>query len=250
MSFLRIVCVILGALGILDSAAVSLVSSMNLGVLLPGLLGLPLLLAGTLLPRVPAGGPWHTVFAAAAVCYGLLLIAFAVTWIRIDSEARSPAPKDADALIVLGAGLHGEIPTLVLANRMDRAIAYLNENPRTVAVLSGGKGGGEAVSEASAMARYFSAHGIPASRYILEDASESTEENFRFSGRIIRERFGGDASVVFVTSDFHVFRAGRVAAKQGIRASGISAPDVWYLCVNNHLRECAAVWKYALTGGI
>ena len=66
----------------------------------------------------------------------------------------------------------------------------------------------------------------------------------------IAEALGENASIAFVTTDFHVFRAGRVAKKAGIDAVGIAAPDVWYIRINNFLRECVGITVYALRGNI
>lgn len=245
----RILLFVLGAFGMLDTIMVSFISNMNLGVALPAILGLPLVALSIFLPRLQsAGKAGHVMLVIFACGYLLLALLFAVTWIIIDREANKKVHSGADAVIVLGAGLRGDKPMLVLRLRMDTAIAYLEEHPDAVAILSGGKGDNERISEAEAMARYFKEKGIPASRYIKEDASTNTNENFSYSYRIVRERFGADAKLAFVTTDFHIFRAGRVAARQGILAEGIAAPDVWYLSLNNHLRECVAVWGYALTG--
>lgn len=246
---LRVLLFVLGAFGMLDTIIVSFVSSMNLGVALPGLLGLPLVIMSVFLPCLQSAGKvGHIVLVVVTCGYLVLALLFVITWAIIDRQADKSASPGADALVVLGAGLRGETPTLVLRLRMDTAIAYLKENPNTVAILSGGKGDNEHISEAEAMARYFEQKGIPVSQYIKEDASTNTSENFAFSYQIIRGRLGEDAKLAFVTTDFHIFRAGRVAARQDILAEGLAAPDVWYLSLNNHLRECAAVWAYWLTG--
>ncbi len=246
---LRALLFVLGAFGMLDTVAVSFISSMNLGVVLPGLLGLPLVLMSVFLPKLQSAGKLGQIILV-VVAFGYLAAAllFGITWAVIDRQANKAASPGADALIVLGAGLRGEDPKLVLRLRMDTAISYLKKNPGTVAILSGGKGHDEQISEAEAMARYFEKEGIPSSRYIKEDASTNTRENFSYSYRIVRARFGADAKLAFVTTDFHIFRAERVAARQGILIEGLAAPDVWYLSLNNHLRECAAVWAYWLTG--
>lgn len=253
MLFLRIALISLGAFGVLDTFLVSFLCNINLGVLMPALLGLPLLLTGLFLPR------WTGFFACGfgrvikwllVAGYGLFFLLFAVTSILLHFAAVKPPPMDADAVIVLGAGLRGDKPMLVLRQRMDTAIAYMQNNPKAIAILSGGKGEGENISEAEAMARYFKEKGVPASRYIKEDDSTSTQENFQYSREILRERFSPDAVVAFVTTDFHVYRAGRVAEKLGLQVYGIAAPDVWYLSPNNYLRECIAIWVYALTGVI
>jgi len=250
---MRVGLILLGALGVLDTVFVSQLSNMNLGVLLPGLIGLPLLLLGI----------FYTPFLSWAktgigklvkwllICgYGLAAIAFLCTGLLIHRAANRPLPLQADVLVVLGAGLRGERPTMVLTKRLDTAKEYLDAHPETIAILSGGKGDGETISEAEAMFRYLKQHGVPEERCIKEDASTNTRENFAYSQKLIRERFGQDASIAFVTTDFHVCRAGMVAKKQGIDAVGIPAPDVWYIKPNNVLRECVAIWAYWLSGRI
>ncbi len=253
MLLLRFALISLGAFGVLDTFFVSFLCNTNLGVLMPGILGLPLLLIGMFLPK------WAAFFTCGfgrllkwllIAGYGLFLLLFIVTSIRLHTAAVKDPPADADAIIVLGAGLRGDKPMLVLRKRLDTAIGYLKNNPGAIAVLSGGKGEGESVSEAEAMARYLQDKGIPASRFIKEDASTSTQENFQYSRAILQQRFGSDMTVAFVTTDFHVYRAERVAAKMGFHVYGIAAPDVWYLSLNNHLRECIAIWVYTVTGVI
>ena len=90
-------------------------------------------------------------------------------------------PENLDYLIVLGAHVDGTRLTLALLERTRRALQYLKENPRTIAVLSGGRGSGEQISEAQAMFHYLTAHGIPKERLILEDRSVNTKENLAFS---------------------------------------------------------------------
>ena len=62
----------------------------------------------------------------------------------------------------------------------------MEENPETKAVLSGGKGDGESITEAQAMCNYLVEHGIDRERLILEEKSTNTTENLKFSLGIIR----------------------------------------------------------------
>ena len=50
MKVLRIICIVLGAFLVLDTLLVSMLSNFNLGVILPAILGLPLLLLGVFKP--------------------------------------------------------------------------------------------------------------------------------------------------------------------------------------------------------
>ena len=84
--------------------------------------------------------------------------------------------KNLDYIIVLGAHVDGTRMTLALLERARRALLYLEENPGTKAVLSGGKGDGENISEAEAMYRYLTGHGINGDRLMREEESTSTKE--------------------------------------------------------------------------
>ena len=124
MLFLRIVLISLGTFGVLDTFFVSFLCNMNLGVLMPGLLGFPLLLVGLFLPQ------WAEFFAYGfgrvikwllVAGYGLFFVLFAVTSLLLHAASAQAAPPDADAVIVLGAGLRGDKPMLVLRQRMNTA---------------------------------------------------------------------------------------------------------------------------------
>lgn len=120
---------------------------------------------------------------------------------------------DLEYLIVLGAHVDGTRLTLALLERTRRALQYLEKNPDTKAVLSGGKGEGEDISEALAMRKYLVAHGIDPERLILEERSTSTAENLKFSLELI----GLDHSVGVVTNHFHVFRGTAIGRKCGCK---------------------------------
>lgn len=53
-----------------------------------------------------------------------------------------------DYIIVLGAQVRKDGPSPVLKYRLDKAVEYLNENPDTVCIVSGGQGSNEPWSEA------------------------------------------------------------------------------------------------------
>lgn len=250
MKMIRIVCIILGAFLVLDSIVVSTLSNFNLGVILPMILGLPLLLLGAFMHHMDAGF-WAFLKWLLLCCYALGAVFLLVMGILMGTASKRADKVDADALIVLGAAVHGDRVTWVLSNRLDTAADYLAAHPDTVCVVSGGRGDGESVTEASAMRKYLvERKGIDPDRILVEDRATSTLENFEFSRAMIEERLGPDAKIAFVTTDFHVFRASRVAKKAGIDAVGIAAPDVWYIRLNNFFRECVGITVYGLRGDL
>ncbi len=250
MKVLRIICIILGAFLVLDTLIVSMLSNFNLGVILPAILGLPLLLLGVFMHHMDHGFLAFVKWALLG-CYALGTVFLIVLGVLMGTAAKRADKVDADALIVLGAAVHGDRVTWVLSNRLDTAAEYLEAHPDTVCVVSGGQGDGESVTEASAMQKYLvERKGIDPARILVEDQATSTLENFRFSKKLIDDVLGENASIAFVTTDFHVFRAGRVAKKAGISAVGIAAPDVWYIRINNFLRECVGITVYGFRGDI
>ena len=74
------------------------------------------------------------------VCLCLILTAMLATSVWIGVCASGADEPAADYLVVLGAGVNGSVPSLSLRERLDAALAYLQEYPESKAVLSGGKG--------------------------------------------------------------------------------------------------------------
>ena len=100
------------------------------------------------------------------VLAGVLL--FTVMEGLIVSGMFAKGPGDLDYIIVLGAQVRGDRVSIALADRLRAAQRYLEENPRTRAVLSGGQGPGENLSEAQAMYDWLTENGIDGGRLIME----------------------------------------------------------------------------------
>ncbi len=163
-------------------------------------------------------------------------------------------PKsEADYLIVLGAKVNGTKPSLILEYRIAKAAEYMKAYPMTKAIVSGGQGHDEGISEAEAMCNGLVAAGIARDRVLLEDESTSTKENLDFSKKIMMED-GGDCEyshIIVVTTDFHVLRAVGIARKAGYQnVEGLAAKSVWYLVPTNYVREFLAVMKDKIIGNM
>ena len=142
----------------------------------------------------------------------ILVLAEAARNINI-AAVRMRKHPNLEYIIVLGAHVEGTRLTKALLERTRRALQYMEENPETKAVLSGGKGDGESITEAQAMCNYLVEHGIDRERLILEEKSTSTTENLKFSLGMI----GLNHSVGIVTNNFHVFRGTAIGKKCGCR---------------------------------
>ncbi|MEF2701041.1 MAG: YdcF family protein [Oscillospiraceae bacterium] len=164
---------------------------------------------------------WRIVLAALLV---LGAAVFAVFEAPVISNAKTDAAPQSDYLIVLGAGVNGSAPSLSMVNRLEAALDYLEAYPDAVAIVSGGQGAGEDVTEASAMHDWLVAHGMPESRIVQEDQSTSTRENLENSFAIIRSRGGDPADgVAVVSSEYHLYRAKQMARALGAKPLGVAA---------------------------
>lgn len=242
--FARILLFALGGALFLNGVIMALVSNLNLGVILTALLGLFLLAWGALydkINRLTASG----VMRALKYAFFALIIFFAAltAFLAVYGASDNVSYKE-DAVIVLGAGLHGKTPSLPLAMRLDAAERYYEKNPGVLIVVSGGQGFQEDISEADAMKNYLISRGVPEENIVKEDKSTSTFENMTFSKKILDERLGGGYSCVVITNNFHIYRAVQIARRAGLYdARHYHAGLKWYNLAPCYLRECLAVLR-------
>lgn len=111
-----------------------------------------------------------------AVVWWLILAglgAVAVTFLIIVSAMIPRQEVTCDYLIVLGAQVKGRKITDSLRRRLEKAQFYLVKHKDMKAIVSGGQGKGEEITEAEAMAEYLRFHGIVSERIFLEDQSKT-----------------------------------------------------------------------------
>ena len=188
------------------------------------------------LPRIIRG------VIIAVVCIGIAIFGTVEGCIISNMHARGD--QHLDYVVVLGAQVRKSGPSLVLRYRLDKAIEYLDENPNTICIVSGGKGPNEPFPEAQGMADYLKEHGIAEQRILEEPDSKTTEENIVNSKKMIND---DNASIGVITNNFHMFRALQIADKYGLdNAQGIAAGSPPDMLVNNMVREFFAEIKFLL----
>ena len=153
--------------------------------------------------------------------------------------------RNQDFLIVHGAYIHDGKVTPLLAGRVDRAITFYNKqkakNHPPKLIMSGGQGADESRAEAEAMADYARSKGIPSEDIIIEDQSRTTEENLKYSKRIMEEQSGGKKyRAVYVTSNYHVFRTGVYVRRAGMNLTGMGSKTALYYLPVATIREYIA----------
>ncbi len=175
-------------------------------------------------------------------CAGLAYFCFVESFII--RNARTDAEPERNYLIVLGAAVYGDQPSLTLIRRLEGAADYLERYPDSVAIVSGGMGKGETITEAQAMADWLIARGVDPARVIPEPKAASTEENLINSFALIRERGDDPAgNVAIVSSAYHLYRAKLMAKNLGVPdAAGVAAPwGYFFVMLNYFIREAFGV---------
>jgi uncharacterized SAM-binding protein YcdF (DUF218 family) len=173
----------------------------------------------------------------------LVLIIAASAYITVITvkmvQASNHVPQqNATSMIILGAKLKGDQLSLTLKSRMDAALIYLQKNPSTQVVVSGGQGSDELVPEADAMKDYLIMHQINPERIQVEAKSTNTFENIKFSKSLLR----GDR-ILIVSNDFHLLRAKMIAKRQGLIVDTLPAPTPKSVWLQLYAREYVAIIK-------
>ena len=147
----------------------------------------------------------------------------AVLWGSYDHIANNP-----QVMVVLGCQVKPWGPSVLLQDRLDRALEYLEDHPDLPVVVSGGQGPDEPSTEARAMADYLMDHGVPEDNILLEEESHNTAQNFQYTGALL-EKLGYDleeTEVLVVSNGFHLTRARMLAQRAGFEeVSTLAAPS-------------------------
>lgn len=248
---------LLGASLVLDTVILTAYSNFNIGVALPGLMGLGLLALLWAKPRIRqwrANHPWFArcwrLGQITCVLWLASFVMFVVMLLRVTTAPLQQAP---DYIMVLGAGLHGDKPSKMLDNRLDMAFELAQRYPQARLIVSGGQGNQEIISEAAAMRNDLLSRGIPDTRILQEDQSRDTVENITFTRALLEKRGKSVATlqIAIVTNDFHALRALRLAQHRGYaHVTVIAAPTPYSIMLNAWLREYLSWGKASLVGDI
>lgn len=161
--------------------------------------------------------------------------------------ARDRVWGEPGAMVILGAQLQPQGPSLFLRRRLEKALDYLEDHPDTLVVVSGGQGPDEPDTEANGMEQFLREKGF-AGAVLKEDRSHNTRENLKNSKALLAQAgYDVEDGVVLVSNDFHLARVRLLASRFGYRAETLAAPsDHWGFKLYNFLREPVGLVKSAL----
>ncbi|WP_223555356.1 MULTISPECIES: YdcF family protein [Lysinibacillus] len=183
---------------------------------------------------------WHILFFYAFLIFGYTMFLYTSVMAYAAIYLFTPIFYEPNYIIALGSGLIGDKVPPLLASRLDEAVKqYKKYGERPYIIVSGGQGSDEKVSEAYAMKKYVvDVHQIPTKKILMEDQSTNTEQNLVFSKEIMDKHAQGKKyRSLFVTNNFHVFRASIYAKKARLDAQGVGSKTALYYLPNAFTRE-------------
>lgn len=163
-------------------------------------------------------------------------------------NARDRVDGQPGAMVILGAQLQEQGPSLFLQRRLETALTYLEDHPDVIVVVSGGQGPDEPDTEANGMEAFLRGRGFTGT-ILKEDRAHNTSANLKNSKAVLADA-GYDVAdgVILVSNDFHLARCKLLGQRFGYRVSVLAAPsDHFWHRIYNYLREPVGLVKSCLS---
>ncbi len=150
-----------------------------------------------------SGPIWLLSLLAVALIFvlGFVVLLGIVLWGGRDQLNGQP-----QVMVILGCQANPDGPSVLLRDRLDEALDYLEDHPDLTIVVAGGQGDDEVLSEAQCMYDYLTAHGVDGAQILLEDQSHNTWENLRYTKALLAEQEVEATDIVVVSNGFHLAR--------------------------------------------
>jgi uncharacterized SAM-binding protein YcdF (DUF218 family) len=182
--------------------------------------------------------------------FGLAFLFFAAVALDVYRYAQRDEARQADAAIVLGAGVYGQRPSPVLRERINHAIDLYRRGYVGTIIFTGGSDRPGALTEAEIAARYARDQGVPEGAILVETTSTDTHQNLA-NARAVAAEHGLD-SFLLVSTPSHMRRTVALARDLGMEA--YSSPTRTIRWINAYTRsrafarEVAGYLVYLLSG--
>ncbi len=149
----------------------------------------------------------HPVRKLLLILLALGMILFGVLEIYIAVHDGTNLVGRPQTMVIFGCQVKPWGPSILLQDRLDTALAYLEDHPDTKIIVAGGKGDDEHISEAQCMYDYLTEHGVDGEKIYMEDRSRNTWQNVNYTMDLMAgEGWNLTDDVVLVSSGFHLAR--------------------------------------------
>ena len=187
----------------------------------------------------------------ALVCLGLVAFGYLESLVIRGAHTDGRA-EDAQCVVILGAGVNGTTPSLMLSSRLQAALDFIADKPDIPIICSGGQGPGRISPRPTAWPTGSSPTAWTRAASTARTDRPVRRRTFAYSEEIMAE-LGLDAGdmFAFVTNDYHIFRAGRIAGTDAACGVAATLPRSAYydaLQLNYYVREAFATGWLLLRG--
>lgn len=150
--------------------------------------------------------PWLTALLCALA---LGIAAFAALEVYIGLHSVTHIEGTPQTMVIFGCQVKPWGPSVLLQDRLDTALTYLENDPDMKIVVTGGKGDDEHQSEAQCMYDYLTANGIDGENILMEDRSRNTWQNINYTRKLLSAEEGAEWATgryLLVSNGFHLSR--------------------------------------------
>ena len=169
------------------------------------------------------GGAWKKVLC---VLLAVALLGFGALEAVIAVNSRTEIQGEPEIMVIFGCQVKPWGPSVLLQDRLDTALNYLEDHPDMTVLVTGGKGDDEHVSEARCMYDYLIEHGVDGEQIIMEDMSRNTSQNIQHTKAML-DAMGYDIleeDYLLVSNGFHLARIKMLWGDYGM-VSTLAAPS-------------------------
>ena len=157
---------------------------------------------------------------------GVAMLVFGALEVIIALRDGTNLVGEPKVMVIFGCQVKPDGPSILLRNRLDTALEYLENHPDMTVVVTGGKGDDEHQSEARCMYDYLTAHGVDGETILMEDQARNTWQNANYTLNLLLERgYDTTGDVLLVSSGFHLARIEMLWNRATENAANISTLD-------------------------
>lgn len=170
-----------------------------------------------------------------------IFLYFAVTLVQVWLTSRHYEPKQAGAIVVMGAAQYNCTPTRDFQARLDQALTLYRQGYAHLVMVTGNKEKGDRCTEAQSGAQYLESKGVPAGD-ILEAGGNTTYQNIQQAEPVLAMH--GVKTVLVATDPFHEDRSMAIASTFSLSPSPTptqSSPITGWATVPYFLKEGVGV---------
>ena len=142
---------------------------------------------------------------------------------QIHRQSTVDEARPADVILVLGAAEYRGRPSPVFKARLDHALDLYRQGLAPRILTTGGAGGDPFYTEGGVGRSYLVGKNVPSEAVLVEPEGATTVQSTTSAAEMMHRM--GLGSCILVSDGYHIFRAKRMLAEQGIRVYGSPTPS-------------------------